>query len=171
MQHKFLFLLYRVGRGDRVTLYQPSWILTHFTAWRFGLIFAASQKRVAPRCPTPQTCATPLAAKSARPLRVGHTCPSGDQGVTGRRLPAIWESGVPHRGAFTAHVGVSRSTRPTRIPAQLVRTLFSPKCTRRAAMYSTRSGNASFDPTLAGAIAIVAVVKKLARESARGITE
>ncbi len=32
----------------------------------FEAIFAASQERVAPRCPAPQVCATPLAAKSAR---------------------------------------------------------------------------------------------------------
>jgi hypothetical protein len=38
-------------------------------------------------------------------------------------------------------------------------------------MYSTRSGNAPFDPALAGTIAIMAVVKKMARESARGIAE
>ena len=44
-------------------------------------------------------------------------------------------------------------------------------CTRRAAMCSTRSGNASFDPALAGTIAIMAVVKKMARKSVRGFAE
>ncbi len=32
--------------------YQPSLILSHFTPWRFGLIFVASQERVAPQCGT-----------------------------------------------------------------------------------------------------------------------
>jgi len=61
-------------------------MFTRFTAWRFGLVFVASQERVAPRCQTSQTCTT---------------------------------------------------------------------------MYSTHLGNASFDPTLAAAIAIMAVVKKI----------
>jgi hypothetical protein len=38
-------------------------------------------------------------------------------------------------------------------------------------MYATRSGNASFDPALVGTIAIMAVVKKMARKSARGFAE
>ncbi len=68
-------------------------MLTRFTAVGFGAIFAASQERVAPQCGTLQACATPLAAKSAQPLRVGHIGPPGAQGVTGRRLPAICERG------------------------------------------------------------------------------
>jgi len=92
----FLFLPCRVNRGDRITLHQPSSMFIRFTAWRFGLVFVASQERVAPWCQTLQACTT---------------------------------------------------------------------------MYSTRFGNASFDPTLAGAIAIMAVVKKISpRESAREIT-
>ncbi len=75
-------------------------------------------------------------------------------------------SKIWNRGAFSAHVGVSRPTRSARIPTRFIRTIFAPACTRRAAKHSTRSGNALFDPTLAGAIAIMAVVKKLAQESA-----
>ncbi len=77
-------------------------------------------------------------------------------------------SWIWNRGAFTAHVGDSRPTRSVRIPTRFIRTIFAPTCTRRAAMYSTRGGNASFDPTLAGAIAIMVVVKKIgARIGAR----
>jgi hypothetical protein len=69
-------------------------ILTHFTA----AIFVASQERVAPRCEHRKRRATPLATKSARPLRVEHIGPPG----AFRRLPAISESGVPHRAARRA---------------------------------------------------------------------
>jgi hypothetical protein len=61
-------------------------MFTRFTAWRIGLVYVASQERVAPQCQTSQTC---------------------------------------------------------------------------TAMHSTHFGNASFDPAFAGAIAIMAVVKKV----------
>ncbi len=72
-----------------VFLYQPSLILTPFTA----AIFAASQERVAPSCRPLQVCATPLAAKSARPGGWGQSARPGAL----RRLPD-----APHRGQRAA---------------------------------------------------------------------
>ena len=77
-----------------------------------------------------------------------------------RHRKRAWTGGkMWNRGAFTTRVGVSRPTRPARIPARLVRTLLAPTRTRRAATYSTHGRNASSDPTLAGAIAIMAMAK------------
>ena len=83
-QQIFLFLSCRVGRGDRVILYQPFLMLTHLTPCRS---FTSDKAR---------------ANSSA-------ICPDA-------------------LGTYT---------------------------------YSTRGGNASFDPTLVGAIAVMAVVKKI----------
>ncbi len=59
----------RRGRcaGCARPLYQRSLILTRFTPWRFGLIFAASQERVAPPCGTRQATRDAGGGRDLRP--------------------------------------------------------------------------------------------------------
>ncbi len=56
-----------------LVLYQPSLILTRFTA----AIFAASQERVAPRCPTPQATRDAAGDKKRPALAGGAHRPAG----------------------------------------------------------------------------------------------
>ncbi len=82
------------------------------------------------------------------------------------RKHASTGSGIWNRGAFSAvsesHVGQDprEFQRGLSGRSSHLHVLDARPCTRRAAMYSTRGGNASFDPTLAGAIAIMAVAEK-----------
>ncbi len=90
------------GRSEeRIQLYQPSLILTPFTPWLFGLIFVASQERVAPRCQTPHAPRDAagdkkrpaLAGGAHRPAGcpvapMGGACPPfGTRGPASRRAP------------------------------------------------------------------------------------
>ncbi len=60
--------------------------MTHFTPWRFGLIFAASQERVAPRCQTPPAARDAAGGKNRPALRVGHIGAAGCVPALARHL-------------------------------------------------------------------------------------